>query len=134
MTTDQPADFPNVTFFRRLCTLAAADVELFEKDGYYDSVVALRMLSDDAAGRLESSCCGSSTSCAEVRALSDAKGRSSPRRARSISRWRGPLEVWREMIDNIQAHGGAGSRHTLNTLALPGVAPAACGDRPRERG
>jgi hypothetical protein len=30
-----------------------------------------------------------------------------------------PYEVWREMIENIRAHGGADREHTLNYLTFP---------------
>jgi hypothetical protein len=31
----------------------------------------------------------------------------------------GPHEAWREMVENIRAHGGADLEHTLNYLTLP---------------
>jgi hypothetical protein len=33
----------------------------------------------------------------------------------------GPLEAWREMIENIRRHGTANLEHTLNYLTLPDV-------------
>jgi hypothetical protein len=41
-------------------------------------------------------------------------------------------EQWREMLENIKAHGGADARHTLNTLDLRlpgGIASNATGDQ-----
>lgn len=33
----------------------------------------------------------------------------------------GPVAVWREMVESIEANGGADTAHTLNSLSLAGV-------------
>ncbi len=120
MTTRQPPDFPNLGFFRQLCTLAAADVELFEKDGDCDSVVALRMLSDDGRALRIFLLRFDDFLCTEVRELTNAAWRRLDQTGETDFTLEGSLAIWQAMIATIQANSGADARHTLNTL--PGVA------------
>ena len=43
-----------------------------------------------------------------------------------------PAAVWREMLDNVRAHGKADLSHTINTLVLGGTARLSAGDQLRE--
>lgn len=122
MTTSQTPEFPNLTFFQQLRTLAAAEVEFFKKDGYYDSVVALRMLADDGGRARIFLLRFEDCLCAEVRQLADTEWRTLDESGEIDFTLEGSLAIWQDMVANIQAHGGADTRHTLNTLALPGVA------------
>lgn len=111
----------SLAFFERLRDLAHESVELFEKDGYCDSIVALRMLSDAGGPARIFLLRFDDFLCTEVRELADAEWRTLDETGEIDFTLEGPLAIWQEMIANIQAHGGAGPRHTLNTLALPGV-------------
>lgn len=115
-------DFPDLRFFERLQELAAEERELFEKNGYCDSAVAFRMLSDRPAERSRAFLFRfEDFLCTEVRELAEREWAELDEAGQIDFTLEGSLEAWREMIANIEAHGEADPRHTLNTLSLPGV-------------
>ncbi len=115
-------DFPDLRFFDLLRQLAAQERELFEKDGYCDSTVAFRMLPGGEAEHTRTFFFRfDDFLCTEVRELSEPEWATLGEAGELDFTLEGSLDSWREMIANIQAHGGADPRHTLNTLALPGV-------------
>ena len=117
MTTDI-----DLTFFEHLRELAAREHALFEKNGYCDSSVAFRMLPQTEGEPPRTFLLRfDDFLCSEVRELDDGEWTDLSEGGEIDFTLEAPLPVWREMIGNIQAHGGADPRHTLNTLALPGV-------------
>jgi hypothetical protein len=113
-------EFPSVEFFERLRALAEQHHERFEKNGYFDSAVALRMVGDAGATR-SFLLRFDMYAPVEIRELDDREWVGMCNAEEIDFTLEGSLVTWREMIENIQAHNGADTRHTLNTLALPGV-------------
>jgi hypothetical protein len=117
-----PSPSPDRAFFERLQFLAREHAAVFEKDGYCDSVVALRMLRDGAGAAPRTILLRfDDFLCSAVEELGDDEWTRRVQRGDVDFTLEGPEDVWREMLANIRANGGADARHTLNTLVLPGV-------------
>jgi hypothetical protein len=108
------AVFPSVAWFQRLADDMAAQPERFRKLGSIDLTLIPRITYPDGRSELYSlefvghgcRAVGRPASPAEVG-------------GRHPVILDGEYGAWREMIENIHAHGGADLTHTLNYLTLP---------------
>ncbi len=100
--------FPSVEFFRELATRMNADRPTFEKLGFCDVVLGMRVVGKTShlyALSFEV------FECVDVRELLDA---SETELAFTLE---APAALWREMIESIQKNGLAMPGYTLNSLS-----------------
>ncbi len=100
--------FPSVEFFRELATRMDADRPTFEKLGFCDIVLGMRVVGKTShlyALTFEV------FECTEVRELRDAS------EAELDVTLEAPAALWREMIESIQKTGLALPEYTLNSLS-----------------
>ena len=100
--------FPSVEFFRELATHMNADRPTFEKLGFCDVVLGVRVVGKTShlyALTFEV------FECADVSELHDASA------AKLEFTLEAPAALWREMIESIQKNGGALPAYTLNSLS-----------------
>ncbi|MGH7815319.1 MAG: hypothetical protein ACREQI_15105 [Candidatus Binataceae bacterium] len=104
--------FPSVPWFEELRTIANANPERLRRLGTVDLVLTVKI---DFPGRSQLfEITFNGYRCSGVREI-PALSAVAPPEAIVLE---GPYQAWREMIENIQAHGAADLRHTLNTLAI----------------
>ena len=100
--------FPSLEFFRELATRMNADRPTFEKLGFCDVVLGVRVVGKTShlyALTFEV------FECADVRELRDAS------EAELEFTLEAPAALWREMIESIQKNGLALPEYTLNSLS-----------------
>ena len=100
--------FPSVDFFQELAKRMNADRATFEKLGFCDVVMGVRVLGDTPhlyALTFEV------FDCADVRELSD------PSAAELDFTLEAPASLWREMLESIQREGRAEPEYTVNSLS-----------------
>jgi len=103
--------FPSVLWFEELRTIANSNPDRLRRLGTVDLVLAAKVDFPDRSKLFEITFSGyRCTGVREIPALSAA--------APDAVVLEGPYQAWREMIENIQAHGGADLTHTLNTLTI----------------
>ena len=106
--------FPSVAWFRQLADRMAAQPEKYRKLGAVDLTLVPRIVFPD--GRTETyRLVFEGHRCREVDQVDDA-GRIPGPHPVVIE---GEYAAWKEMVDNIRAHGHADLTHTLNYLTLP---------------
>jgi hypothetical protein len=94
--------FPSLAFFEALQQRTKDQAAVFEKLGYCDTTFGIRV--GDELYRVSFEI----YECVEV-----AEGGDPSQLDFVLS---APPEVWREMLESIQANGGADAAHTINTL------------------
>lgn len=100
--------FPSVEFFRELASRMNADRATFEKLGFCDTVMGMRVLGEPPhlyALTFEV------FDCADVRELKD------PKDLELDFILEAPRDLWRKMFESIQEHGSAQPEFTLNSLS-----------------
>lgn len=106
-------DFPSDAWFGRLVAAAYDDPEAFERLGFADLRLAVAVVDGDATRRF-----GIVLDGYDVDYVGEVTDDLEFAPDATVV---GPVDVWREMVDNIDAHGGADNEHTLNRLTLAGV-------------
>jgi hypothetical protein len=113
--------FPSVDFFQELASRMNADRATFEKLGFCDTVMGVRVQGDTPhlyAITFEV------FECADVRELTDPTG------AELDFTLEAPASLWREMLESIQRNGQAEPEYTLNSLSHIGDRMAVVYDDP----
>ena len=103
--------FPSLDFFRELTHRMKSDPTSFEKLGFCDTVMGVRVLGETPhlyALTFEV------YECADVRELSD------PSESELDFILEAPAELWREMFESIREHGRPEPEYTLNSLSHVG--------------
>lgn len=100
--------FPSVEFFQALADRMNADRPTFEKLGYCDTQMGVRVEGGDAFGVVLTF---EVYECTEVRPLAKAGG------TEPDFTLVADAKVWKEMLEAIRDHGGADAAHSLNTLS-----------------
>ncbi len=115
MDTTEAILFPSTAWFERLAALMHERESEFREFGAIDCAMVVKVDIGGEPSRLfEIVFEGFGVkSIRELRDLAEA--------APSHFVVEGPLAAWREMIENIHAHGGPDLAHTLNYLTLPDV-------------
>ncbi len=109
-----PVSFPSVEWFEALASRMAAAPERYRKLGPLDLTLVLRIVfPDDGTELYELGFEG--LRCTSVRRLAT----TAEVTGRHPVLMHGEYAAWREMLENIRAHGGADLQHTLNYLTLP---------------
>ena len=103
--------FPSVDFFQELARRMAANPAAFEKLGFCDTVMGVKV--DGPSPHLYAL-------TFEVYECSDARELSSPGDANLDFTLEAPLPLWREMLESIQEAGIAQPAYTLNSLSHVG--------------
>lgn len=103
--------FPSPEFFEALRERINADQDRFRRLGTVDMTLVVKIDRPDRSECYEVVFSG--YRCVRTRRLAKASDA-----ARGAIVVEGPYAAWREMIDNIVAHGQADLDHTLNTLTL----------------
>lgn len=101
--------FPSVEFFEALRERMREDAARFERLGYFDTTFGVRVTMPDGSKR-EYVLAFEVFDCVDVRATDDLT------REGVDFTLEAPLTVWREVIENIRANGGADAEHGINTL------------------
>jgi hypothetical protein len=106
-----PVTFPSEELFKALAARMAVEHERFRKLGFFDATIGIRVLPDVPGGAerlfvlaFEVFEC---TLAEEVPSFA-------PFRVDFVLE--GTRAAWREMLENIRAHGAADVAHTINTL------------------
>ena len=115
--------FPSVEFFEALRTRMRDEAARFERLGYFDTTFGVRVLMPEG-GKHEYLLAFDVFDCTDVRATDDLT------RENVDFTLEAPLEVWREVIENIRANGGADAEHGINTLTHFGERMRAVYDDP----
>lgn len=100
--------FPSLDFFRELARRMNADRAAFEKLGFCDAVMGVRVLGPTPhlyALTFEV------FECSDIREIGDA------READLDFTLEAPPELWRAMLDSIREHGRPAPEYTLNSLS-----------------
>jgi hypothetical protein len=114
METMTMADFPSVRWFQRLADRMDRQSEKYRRLGVIDLTLVVKI--DFPDGSSERYCLVfEGYRCTKVLLLPP--GAPIPGKHPVICE--GELATWKEMVENIQAHGGADLTHTLNYLTLP---------------
>lgn len=100
--------FPSVDFFRELARRMNGYWATFEKLGFCDAVMGVRVLGK--APHLYA-LTFEVYDCTEVRELGDAS------EAELDFTLQAPAELWREMLESIRQHGQPAPQYTLNSLS-----------------
>jgi hypothetical protein len=103
----QIVDFPSIAFFEALQRLMREDCARFERLGYFDATIGVRVL--DGRGRKEYALSFEVFDCVDVEEAD------LTRRQVDFTLEAG-LDVWLEMLANIREHGAADAEHGINTL------------------
>jgi hypothetical protein len=108
-----PVEFPSLAWFRALAAELHANESAYRELGAIDCAMVIEVEHDNGVSEL-------------VEIVFEAFG---VRSIRPLARLEdacpshfvltAPLAVWREMLDDIRAHGAAGLTHTLNYLTFP---------------
>ena len=98
--------FPSLEFFQALQQRTKDEAVAFEKLGYCDTTFGIRVGDEVFTVAFEI------YECVEVGTGGKAKDLDFVLSA--------PLELWREMLESIQANNGADAEHTINTLTHVG--------------
>ena len=106
--------FPSVDWFRRLAERMAAQPEKYGRLGAVDCTLLPRITFPDGRSETYSLAFEGNRCRAVERQPSGAAIRS-----RHPVILEGQYDAWKEMIENIRAHGRADLHHTLNYLTLP---------------
>jgi hypothetical protein len=106
--------FPSVEWFERLAAAMAAAPERYRRLGPVDLTLLPRIVMPDGATRTFV-LPFQGFRCAGIAETMRADADSGPH-AVALE---GDYAAWREMIENIRAHGAADLNHTLNFLTLP---------------
>jgi hypothetical protein len=114
METTATAAFPSAQWFQRLADSMSRKPEKYRRLGVIDlTLIAKIDFPDGHSERFGLAFEG--YRCAQVCALPD--GAAIPGKHPVVLE--GEIEAWKEMVENIQAHGAADLTHTLNYLTLP---------------
>lgn len=109
----QALRFPSLEFFQALQRRMNEQTDKYKKIGTMDFRLVLRIGAPPGAFRAEQyGFVFADYWCEEVRALGD------PAAFGAECTIDGPYEAWKEMFENIVAHGRADTKHTLNRLIL----------------
>ncbi|MGH7821716.1 MAG: hypothetical protein ACREQ9_18290 [Candidatus Binatia bacterium] len=100
-------EFPSVGFFRGLQEEMRAQSERFRRLGFIDTTFGIRILGEPERCFVLAF---EVFECAEVREVKTLAGESLD------FVLEGKLEAWREMFENVRAHGQADAEHGINTL------------------
>jgi hypothetical protein len=107
------AAFPSDAWFGRLAAAAYDDPETFARLGFAELRLAVEVVGDERARRFgivldgyDVDYAGELTDDLEFAPEATVTG---------------PIDAWLEMVENIDAHGGADNEHTLNRLTMAGV-------------
>ena len=103
--------FPSTPWFEELRAIANSNVERLKRLGTVDLALVVKIDFGDRSQFYEITFTG--YRCVGVRELS-AIAEAAP----DAVVIEGPYQTWREMVENIQAHGQADLKYTLNTLTL----------------
>ncbi|HUO05754.1 MAG TPA: hypothetical protein VMU16_11215 [Candidatus Binataceae bacterium] len=103
--------FPSVLWFEEMRALANSDPEHLRRLGTVDLALVVKIDSADRSSLFEIAFSG--YRCTQVRELADLAAA-----APDAVVIEGPYQTWREMVENIRAHGHADLNHTLNTLTI----------------
>jgi hypothetical protein len=107
-------EFPSVEWFQRLVDRMRDDADTYKRLGVVDLTLIAKI--DWPGGRSERyGLVFAGYGCTSVGRLPD--GDPPPGRYAVILE--GEVGAWKEMVENIRAHGGADLTHTLNYLTLP---------------
>lgn len=106
-------EFPSDAWFGRLAAVAYDDPETFARLGFAELRLVVEVVDGDSPRRFGIVLDGFDVDYAgeltdDVEFAPDA----------TVT---GPIDAWREMVENIDAHGGADNEHTLNRLTMAGV-------------
>lgn len=104
--------FPSVKWFEAVQAEAAADVVRFRRLGFCDAAVRIRVEGPKTQNFVLTF---SDYGCSSI------VGGKAAGAASVDFTLAAPLEVWQEMIENIQKNGVADLEHTLNYLQLPSI-------------
>jgi hypothetical protein len=108
------ARFPSVEWFRALAARMDAQPEKYRRLGGVDLTLVPRIVFPD--GRAETYALRfEGARCTAVDAPPDPGAARGPHPVLLEGEW----AAWREMVENVRAHGGADLQHTLNYLTLP---------------
>jgi hypothetical protein len=99
--------FPSVEFFAALQSRMRDAAERFRRLGYFDTTFAVRV--EDGTDR-------SFVLAFEVFDCVDVREAEEPSSDAVDFTLEGSLAAWREMLENIRAHGQADAHHSINTL------------------
>ncbi len=101
--------FPSVDFFLGLQALMRSERERFKRLGYFDTTFGIRVLNGGSSS--QQYVLGFEVfDCTDVRAVGDLG-------TEAVDFvLEGDLDVWIEMLRNIQQHGAADVAHSINTL------------------
>lgn len=106
--------FPTVEWFEALEKEAEKNVDTFRRLGFCEAAVGVKVLAENGRGKDRAFLLTfNGYSCNSVREVDHIE-----QAADFVMEAK--LSAWREMIENITAHGGPDLSHTLNFLALPG--------------
>ncbi len=106
--------FPSSEWFRSLQERAAAKPDRFKKLGFTDAAVGIKIEAGDGLGEDEGYVLAfEGYGCRRVDEVSR------PEDAADLV-IEGTYSTWKEMIENIRAHGEADLQHTLNFLSIRG--------------
>jgi len=100
--------FPSLDFFRELASRMNADRATFEKLGFCDTVMGVRVLGQTP--RLYA-ITFEVFECSDVREIRD------PGEAELDFTLEAPLDLWRAMLESIRKHGRPEPEYTLNSLS-----------------
>ena len=107
------AEFPSDAWFGRLAAAAYDDPETFARLGFAELRLAVEVVGDGRARRF-----GIVLDGYDVEYAGELTDELEFAPEATIT---GPIDAWREMVENIDAHGGADNEHTLNRLTMAGV-------------
>src|SRR5215470_7231067 len=109
-----PATFPSVEWFQRLADAMTAAPERYRKLGPLDITLVPRIVFPDGREALFV-LTFAGLRCTEITRIERPAEVHGPHPLML----EGDYDAWREMVENIRAHGGADLQHTLNSLTLP---------------
>ena len=107
------AAFPSDGWFGRLAAAAYDDPETFARLGFAELRLAVEVVGDESTRRF-----GVVLDGYDVEYAGELTDELEFAPEATIT---GPIDAWREMVENIDAHGGADNEHTLNRLTMAGV-------------
>jgi hypothetical protein len=108
--------FPSTEWFRKLQQHSLEELERFKRLGFCDCTVGIKVEPEGGQGEAQGFVLiFDGYTCSDVR-------ESARPEEESDFTLIGSYDVWQDMIQNIRENGEADLRHTLNYLALPGIA------------
>jgi hypothetical protein len=99
--------FPSVEFFEALQARMREAAERFRRLGFFDTTFALRVTGEDDRSFVLTF---EVFDCVAIREVKSLAGEAVD------FTLEGSADAWREMLDNIRAHGRADAAHSINTL------------------